>query len=358
MNIRNAILHSNFLKQKPFVAYKVINGYWKGWVLKKPVLRTVDFAVTNICNSKCKMCSAHHLYKEVEETREILTPDQIVNVFLQASKLGAMHINLTGGEPLQRNIDELCYIIKNIRPKTHLVSMVTNSLLVTQEKLRKLKNAGLDTIQLSIESMNPEIHDNIRGIPGNFAKVMQAFHYAVELNLIICLSTVLTRINFEEVEQIIEFAKNHYKKDIFVLLNPVSASGAMIGNAKLKLTSNDLERYKKLLEIGLVRADTVMNFSGKSGCPAGKERIHITAFGDVITCPHVQVSYGNIKEQSLRKIWQEMYSIPDLHKYSSVCKHAFDQEYYDKFLKPIEHIIQVPISVHDHPKSNEILRNR
>ncbi len=144
----------------------------------------------------------------------------------------------------------------------------------------------------------------------------------------------------------------------YFLLNTVSASGAMIGNVKLRLTSNDLERYKKLLEIGLVRADTIMNFSGKSGCPAGKERIHITAFGDVITCPHVQVSYGNIREQSLKKIWQEMYSIPDLHKYSSVCKHAFDQEYYDKFLKPIEHIIQVPISVYDHPKSNEILRNR
>lgn len=354
MNIRNAITHSIFLKKKPLAALKVINGYFKGLMLKKPVLRTVDFAVTNACNSKCKMCSAHLLYKQ--ETRKVLTSDQIVDAFLQASKLGAMHINFTGGEPTLRDIDELCYITKNIKPKFHLISMVTNSLSVTKEKFKKLKNAGLDTIQLSIESMNPEIHDEIRGVPGNFKKVMQAFNYAKELGLIICFSAVITHANFEEVEKIIEFAEKNNENDIFVLLNPISASGAMIGNNQFKLTLDDLERYKKLLDINLVRADTVVNFSGKSGCPGGKERIHITAFGDVITCPHVQISYGNVKKEPLKKIWQRMYNLADLKKYSPVCKHAFDQEYYDKFLRPIEHISRVPIIAYDHPKLKEELK--
>jgi len=347
-------MHSNFLKKKPLVALKTVNGYFKGLILKKPVLRTVDFAVTNVCNSKCKICSAHLLYKQ--ETRKILTPEQIVDAFLQASKLGAIHINLTGGEPTMRDIDELCYITRNIKPKFHLISMVTNSLLVTKEKLKRLKDAGLDTLQLSIESMNPEIHDDLRRVPGNFEKVMQALNYAKELGLLICLSTVIMHNNFEEVEKIIEFAKKNNENDVFVLLNPISASGAMIGNTQLKLTLDDLEKYQKLLDIDLVRADTIVNFSGKSGCPGGKERIHITAFGDVLTCPHVQISYGNVKEEPLKKIWQRMYNLPDLKKYSSVCKHAFDKEYYDKFLKPIEHISQVPILVYEHPKLKEELK--
>lgn len=354
MNIQNSIMHSNFLKKKPLVAFKIVKGYFKRLILKKPVLRTVDFAVTNACNSKCKMCSAHLLYKQ--ETRKILTPDQIVGTFLQASKLGAIHTNLTGGEPTLRHIDELCYIIKNIRPKFHLISMVTNSLLASKENFKKLKKAGLDTIQLSIESMNPEIHDDTRGVPGNFKKVMQAFDYAKELDFIICLSAVLTHTNFGDVENIIEFAKKDNKNNIFVLLNPISASGAMIGNTSLRLTPNDLERYKKLLAIDLVRADTIVNFSGRSECPGGKERIHITAFGDVITCPHVQISYGNVKKEPLKEIWQRMNNMPDLKKYSHECKHAFDQEYYDKFLKPIEHLTRVPISVDDHPKLKRELR--
>jgi len=354
MNFANTLMHLNFLKKKPLVIFKVIKGYFYGLILKKPVLRTVDFAVTNVCNSRCKMCSAWLLYKK--DSRKVLSPDEIINAFLQASKLGAMHINFTGGEPLTRNIDELCYIIKNIRPKYHLISLVTNSLLASKEKFAKLKEAGLDTIQLSIESMDPCVHDEIRGVPGNFEKVMRAYDYAKDVGFLICLSVVSTHANFDEVEKIIEFAREHNNNDTFVLLNPISASGAMVGKTEFKLTQEDLKKYENLLKIGLVRADTVVNFSGKGGCPGGKERIHITAFGDVITCPHVQISYGNVKNEPLEKIWKRMYNFPDLKKYSAVCKHAFDQAYYDKFLKPIEDIEGVPISVFEHPVLKEEIR--
>ena len=64
MNIKNTLMHLSFLKKKPLVLIKVANGYLKGFILKKPILRTVDFAMTNLCNSKCKMCSAHLLYKQ------------------------------------------------------------------------------------------------------------------------------------------------------------------------------------------------------------------------------------------------------------------------------------------------------
>ena len=352
MNIQNLIKHSIFLRKKPFVILKVIKGYYRGLIFRKPVLRTVDFAMTNLCNSKCKMCSARLLY--FHKNQNILSVDEIVETFLQASKLGAMHINLTGGEPLMRNIDELSYIIRNIKPKFHLISLVTNSLLATKEKFSKLKKIGLDTIQLSIESMNPEVHDEIRGVPGNFEKVMQAFNYAKELNMIICLSTVVTHFNFDEVKKIIEFAKKH--KHIFVLLNPISASGAAVGDVEKKLNQDDLKQYEKLLKIGIVRADTIVNFEGRSGCPGGRERIHITAFGDVLTCPHVQISYGNVRKEPLKIIWERMYNFSYLKEYSPVCKYAFDQDYYDKFLKPIKDLKEMPISIYDHPELNEEFR--
>ncbi len=341
-------MHANFLKKKPLVIPRIVRGYFNGLILKKPILRTVDFAMTNLCNSRCKFCSAHLLYKN--EGKKILTPEEVVDAYMQASKLGAIHINFTGGEPLMRNIDELCYIAKNIEPKSHLISMVTNSLLVNEDKLKRLKRAGLDTIQLSIESMDAEKHDDVRGVPGNFEKVMNAFEISKKLGLLICLSTVLTHTNFDEVRKIIDFAKKNNKNNIFVLLNPISASGAVVGETSLKLTEDDLKKYEELLAIDLVRADTIVNFSGKSGCPAGKERIHITAFGDVITCPHVQISYGNVRKKQLKDIWQRMYNFPDLNKYSRVCKHAFVQDYYDKFLRPIENEKEVPIAIEEHPK--------
>lgn len=355
MNIPNALMHLNFIRKKPLVIPKVFNGYFKGLILRKPVLRTVDFAVTNLCNFRCKMCSARLLYNR--QDKKLLTTDEIIGTFLQASKLGAMHINLTGGEPLMRDINELCYIISNIRPNYHLISLVTNSLLATKERLEKLKKAGLDTIQLSIESMNPAIHDEIRGFKGNYDKVMKAFNYARELGLIICFTVVIAHNNFDETRKIIDFAKKNNKSDVFVLLNPISASGAIIGETQYKLTQEDLKEYNKLLKIALVRADTIVNFSGRSGCPGGKERIHITAFGDVITCPHVQISYGNVRKEPLKKIWQRMYSFPDIKEYSPVCKHVFKQEYYDKFLKPIENIKEMPVSIYEHPTLKDEVKN-
>lgn len=353
MNTRNAFAHLSFLRKKPRVAVTAARGFFRGAILKQPVLRTVDFAVTNVCNSKCRFCSAHLLYKT--EKRVILTPDQIVDAFRQASRLGAMHMNFTGGEPMLRDIDELCAIARAVGPRTHLLSLVTNSLSVTREKLSRLKASGLDTIQLSLESMTPGVHDALRGVPGNWDEVMKAFALARELDFVVCLSTVLTRTNFDEIRKIIAFASGY--RDVFVLLNPISSCGAVAGDVRHKLSPDDLAEYEKLMEIGIVRADTVVNFSGRAGCPGGVERIHITAFGDVLTCPHVQISYGNIKEEPLKAIWERMSNFPDLKRYSPVCKHAFDEAYYARFLKPIENMTDLPISVFKHPALKDLIKS-
>lgn len=151
--LKSALEHKKFIKKKPLVLPRIVNGFFKRMILRKNVLRTVDFAMTYDCHYKCEYCSAYLLKKK---DKPILTVEQIKNVWQQALKLGVIHINLTGGEPLRRNMDELCAIIRNLSPEKILVSLVTNSLWVTKEKLIKLKEAGLDTLQLSIESMNPE----------------------------------------------------------------------------------------------------------------------------------------------------------------------------------------------------------
>ena len=137
MNWKSAIKHLVFIRNKPLVIFGMAKGFFKAIVLRQNVLRTVDLAVTYNCHYKCEYCSAFLLKKE---GKEVLTVEQIKNIWEQARSLGAMHINLTGGEPLMRDIDELCRIIKNFSPEKTLVSMVTNSVLVTKEKLKKLSH--------------------------------------------------------------------------------------------------------------------------------------------------------------------------------------------------------------------------
>ena len=84
-----------------------------------------------------------------------------------------------------------------------------------------------------------------------------------------------------------------------------------------------------------------------------KERIHITAYGDVLTRLLIQVSYGNVLREPLKDIYQRMLNMDYLQKYSRMCKHAFDKEYYYKVLLPIEKEEKRPVSIFNHPLFKE-----
>lgn len=281
-----------------------------------------------------------------KKNKKELTPEQIKRVWNQAKKLGIIHVNLTGGEPTLRPIGELCQIIRNFEPNKFLISLVTNGSLLNEEKIKKLKEAGLDTIQLSIDSSYPEIHDILRNREGNFNQLMRCLRWAKKSGLNICVSTILTRDNFDDIKKLADLTK---KEKVFLLLNPVSSSGAFQGKEEKKLKEIDKKRYYDLLKIGHVRADTVLNFRGGSGCPGGVERIEITAYGDVMTCPLVQVSYGNVLEEPLDKIYRRISNFPLLKDLFKECRHLFNDEYIEKMIRPIYGEKHLPISIYDHP---------
>ncbi|MEA2036030.1 MAG: radical SAM protein [Nanoarchaeota archaeon] len=346
----NTLWHLKFLRKKPRVLLRIIKDYFYVRVLRKNRLRTIDFAVSYRCNANCEMCSAKFLMSNKKNKgKKELTPDEIIDTWKKAVKLGAIHINITGGEPTIRPPDELVKIIKGINKENALISLVTNSILMTKENLTRYVDAGLDTIQLSLESLDEKTHDKIRRTPSNYKKLMEVFRWAKELKLNICLSTVITYHNFEEVKKIMKFSKEH---NVFTLLNPISSSGEVAGDFSRSIADKKKEYYQ-LLKKGHVRADTVLNFRGGSGCPAGTERISITPYGEVMTCPHVQVSYGNIRNEPLEKIYKRISKFPLLKDFDKDCRHVFNEDYIEKILKPTHGTFELPIDIYDHPITKE-----
>lgn len=351
IEIRLGIKHLEFFKYKPLALTRVLKGYFKKNFLRQDVLRTVDLAITGLCHYKCIFCSASRLYRK---GGPFLTVKQIKDIWQQCVELGAVHVNLTGGEPLLRDMDEICQIIRNFDPRYFLISLVSNGLEVTKNKLFLLKNAGLDTLQLSIESTDPQKHDILVGINGSFNKVMEAINYARELRLNVCLNAVFFSDNADEIESLINFAKN---KNVFLVLNTASAEGKTKEVGAKKLQEKDKAIFEHFMRFSNVRHDSSLNFSGRRECPGGKERIHITAYGDVLTCPLVQISYGNVLEEPLKNIYKRMNNISYLRSHSRMCKHAFNETYYKDLLLPIEKEEKRPVSIFNHPtlkgKNNE-----
>ena len=335
--------HLRFLAKKPGIAPRLLKDLWDVRILGRNRLRTLDLQLTLRCNCRCTFCSAHKMSTSGRNRGKVeLSPMEIEGLWRQAQALGAIHVNLTGGEPTVRGEDVLADIIERLNPKHTLISMVTNSIEMELLDLTIYVGAGLDTLQLSLESMFASVHDDIRRSPGNWAKLMQVLDWAIRLKLNICLSTVLTADNFAQARWIADFAKS---KGAFCLLNPISQSGANAGGVVARGIADMKDEYYALLNSGgHIRADTVTLFRG-SGCPAGRERIAITPYGQVLTCPHVQVSYGNVRDEPLAVIYKRMCNDPWLREAEKDCRHVFNKSYIHARLEPTWGVEDLPIPI-------------
>jgi len=336
--VGNLTAHARFLRKKPLVIPRAMKGFYRTLFLGQKVLRTIDWAVTYRCNARCVMCSARRLYNS---EREELTLEQRKMVWKQALKLGAIHTQFTGGEPMVKGIDWIEQAIRDLQPEKVLVCMSTNAMLLDKEKIRRMHDAGLDTLQMSIDSLVPDEHNRLRGLSGNFQHIMKMFRYARDVGLNAGLGSVLAPTNSEMIKKLAAFTKS---EGVHCAVNRVSNPENWVSDDYRSWSIEEYPKYKEVLDIPNVRTDTFLNFNGRSGCPAG-ERIEITAYGDVMSCPQVQISFGNVLEEPLKVIWERLYNSP-LFKYRcGECRWCWDSKFYETYIKPYEKFKQMPVPI-------------
>lgn len=333
----DGINHTRFLLKKPKVMPRILRGLYRAKVLKQRVLRTVDWAPTYKCNAACKMCSARKLY---DSERKELTLEQRKMVWKQAVKLGVIHTQFTGGEPLTKGIDFLCQAIRDLNPQHFLVSLITNAILLNEEWMVRLWKAGLDTLKMSLDSFDSEFHNSNRGIKNNHEKIMKLIPIAKKIGFNVCIGHIVDHNNLKDIQKMIEFTR---KEGIVLELNPVSSPDCWTSDDFDMFRDEDWKTYTELLDLPNVRGDISVNFYGRRGCPSG-ERIYITPYGDVMGCPHVQISFGNVLEEPLEVIWRRLYQSPVYNNFDQKCQWAFNKDYYEKFVLPFEAREKRPIS--------------
>ena len=145
-------------------------------------------SVTDRCNLRCIYCMPE---KGVEKKShdQILSYEDIYNIVKEASEIGVKKIRITGGESLvRRDIDELVGMIRKIK-KVEIIAMTTNAVLL-YDMAEKLKNAGLDSINISLDTLDSERYKYItRG--GNINDAMKGIKKASELGFKLKINTVI-----------------------------------------------------------------------------------------------------------------------------------------------------------------------
>ncbi len=312
----------------------------------------LTYSVTNLCQSKCKTCAIWQLYRrEPEKLKTELTLAEIEKIF---RSMGHVYVfNLSGGEPFLR--PDLPEIIKlacqYLTPGVvHIPTNAISPKLILKrvdEIIRMLKSSYPHvhlTIKPSLDHVG-EKHDEIRGIKGNFDKVIWLFNqlkaYQKDYpNLQVELGTVISRWNVNDIEEISQFVM---KLGSDSYRNEIAEQRSEMFNESDLITPNPKE-YQKAIDffVSQIKRDMrkrvlfqritnafrlvyyqlairIMKENRQViPCYAGISNAHMTPYGDIWACCTLgyEKSMGNLRDfnYDFRQLWQSEAAV-DIRKF-------------------------------------------
>jgi cyclic pyranopterin phosphate synthase len=149
-------------------------------------LHDLRISVTDRCNFRCVYCMPREVFGRdfvFAERDQLLTFEEIARLTRSFARLGVGKVRLTGGEPLiRRNIERLIEMVAAIDGIRDL-TLTTNGSLLTREKARALKNAGLSRISISLDSLDDSEFRKINDVDVPVARVLEAIEAAAQAGL-------------------------------------------------------------------------------------------------------------------------------------------------------------------------------
>ncbi|MHA2082503.1 MAG: GTP 3',8-cyclase MoaA [Candidatus Thorarchaeota archaeon] len=157
-------------------------------------------SLTQRCNHSCFFC--HHEGEEPSDSE--MTPAEIESLVRLVGRYGVKRVKLTGGEPLLRS--DILDIIRRLSPITEDLSLTTNGQSLEQTA-HELKKAGLDRINVSLHSLDPDVYQNLTG-KNDLELVKRGILKSVEVGLspVKVNVTLIKGYNEDEIQSLIEFA--------------------------------------------------------------------------------------------------------------------------------------------------------
>ncbi len=288
----------------------------------------VSYTITKACNLRCFHCHV----SAAEAMANELSLEEATQAIDEMAELGTQAIIFSGGEPLLRK-DFVLALAEYCIDLGILPAMLTNGVLLNSRVAWELKEAGILAVGLPIDSINPEIHDKLRNVPGSFDKALKAIDVCLDVDLEVVVTTMALKSTFEEIPKRINFIANLGVDEVAVYdLVPVGRGKNMIEEA---MTQE--QRFKTVQHLQRLQEQTEMVFTMSGGqplypevalqmhknrgtdskdlllkqfwvhnpvgCHAGISYFSLRPNGDVYPCTFLPIKVGNIREQSLRDIW-------------------------------------------------------
>jgi GTP 3',8-cyclase len=288
------------------------------------VAKKLRISVTDRCNMRCVYCMPDNNTSWFEQNN-ILNYDQIVRLVTIFTKFGVEKIKITGGEPTIRpKIEDLIRSISNING-IKSISMTTNGILL-KDKVKQLKESGLDSVNISLDTFDSERFKSITGIENGLNKVLESIFAAKSAGIQVKINTVIMR-NWND-DEIVHFAQFSRETGIavkFIEFMPLDGTGIWSNNlvfSKQEMIDIIETKINKLVPLYNDNSDPARLYSFKDsksviGFIASItepfcqycDRVRITSNGKFLTCLFEKNGYD------LKKLLQQGKSDVEIGEY-------------------------------------------
>jgi PqqA peptide cyclase len=267
------------------------------------------------CPLHCPYCS-NPVDIGGDRWRAELETEHWTRVFREARALGVVQLALTGGEPMvRRDLDEL---VSAARDAGLYSTLVTAGTTLTRERAARLREMGLDHVQVSIQSPDPAENDRIAGVR-SFEKKLAAARAARALGFPLTINCVLHRQNLDRIEEILALAEQLDAQRL-ELANTQYYGWAVANQGALMPTRGQLERGEEAVRrfrervgpritVLWVLPDLHEDLPKPCMGGWGRTTILVAPNGEALPCQAAAtvpgLTFPNVQERSLGWIWNE-----------------------------------------------------
>jgi radical SAM protein with 4Fe4S-binding SPASM domain len=288
---------------------------------------TAQLDITWRCNERCVHCYLDH------EGQGEMSTGEIRDVLRQLAESGTFFLCISGGEPLLRR--DCFEILDYARSLRFNVKLKTNAVLIGPEQAVRLRELGIEQIQISVYSHRAEVHDAITKLPGSLRRTVEAIRRLNAEGLKVSITDVLMQQNSSDAMGVRALA---HDLGVGFVADPTITP---------KLNGDRSVVSLGLTQIALQEVFHTEEFVGNVGefcappssvddsvldgysCSAGHTACYISPFADVFPCVQLPMSCGNLREQRFKEIWKNSKSLAELRSIRlrdlptcSKCSHA------------------------------------
>jgi radical SAM protein with 4Fe4S-binding SPASM domain len=263
---------------------------------------SVQLDLTYRCNEQCVHCYLDH------DDHGEMTTVEIKHLLKEMAEAGVFILTLSGGEIFMRK--DFFEILEYARALTFCIKLKTNAVLIREAQAARLRDLGVESIQVSIYSHRPEVHDAITKVPGSLRRSINAIRFLKSQGLKVIIANVLMTENMQDYHGVRALADELGTEST---LDPTVTPMMDGGRSTLDLNAGESalrNLFREQAFVGDVEEFCALpptpdeNSMESLPCSAGHTACYVSPYGEFYPCVQFPLSCGNVRQQRFIDIWR------------------------------------------------------